>query len=45
VEQVLQACEQMVRERVQIQLSLKSQLPPMECVRDALRRPVDVVGE
>ncbi|HEY5422497.1 MAG TPA: hypothetical protein VIK05_03445 [Ilumatobacteraceae bacterium] len=46
VTQVLQACEQMAREREQIQLILKSQLPPSwGAVRDALRRLSTIVGE
>jgi hypothetical protein len=46
VTQVLQACEQMAREREQIQLILKSQLPPnWSAVRDALRRLSTIVGE
>jgi len=46
VTQVLQACEQMAREREQIQLILKSQLPPnWSAGRDALRRLSTIVGE
>jgi hypothetical protein len=46
VTQVLQACEQMAREREQIQLILKSQLPPSwGAVRDALRRLSTIVAE
>jgi hypothetical protein len=46
VAQVLQACEQMAREREQIQLIVKSQLPPnWSAVRDALRRLSTIVAD
>ncbi|MEP7204505.1 MAG: hypothetical protein ABI894_17975 [Ilumatobacteraceae bacterium] len=46
VTQILQACEQMAREREQIQLILTSQLPPgWGAVRDALRRLCTIVAD
>jgi len=46
VTQLLEACEQMAREREQIQLIVTSQLPPSwGAVRDALRRLSTIVAE